>query len=310
MIRMAAPDEIIELVRSFNRFYTKRIGLLREGLVNTPFSLTQARVLFEIGKQPGTRSATLVPDLGLDPGYLSRLLKSFERRRLVKRLKSNDDRRVNHLTLTRRGVAAFQRLNTGSSIEIREMLQELDPARQQRLVESMSTIRQLLDSHEKAASTVILRPHRPGDIGWVVARHGEIYAREYNWDSTFEGLVAEIAGKFLTHFDPRRERCWIAEHNGERAGCVFLVKESDTVAKLRLLLVEPSARGLRIGAKLVHECVAFARHCGYHKVTLWTNDILRAARKVYEHAGFHLVNEEKHHSFGHDLNGQFWELDL
>jgi DNA-binding MarR family transcriptional regulator/GNAT superfamily N-acetyltransferase len=307
---MAAAEQNIELVRCFNRFYTKRIGLLREGLLNTPFSLTQARVLFEIGRSPGTRSAALVAELGLDPGYLSRLLKSFERRRLVKRSKTKGDRRVNHLSLTRNGRAAFERLNAGSQAEIGEMVAGLDDLRQQLLIESMASIRQLLDSPGDAGKTVTVRTHRPGDIGWVVARHGELYAQEYGWDATFEGLVAEIAGKFLTHFDERRERCWIAELDGARVGCVLLVKESDTVAKLRLLLVEPSARGLAIGTKLVHECIAFARQSGYRKLTLWTNDVLHAARKIYERAGFHLVKEEKHHSFGHDLVGQFWELDL
>ncbi len=307
---MAVAEGNIELVRSFNRFYTKRIGLLREGLLNTPFSLTQARVLFEIGRQPGTRSASLVTELGLDPGYLSRLLKSFERRRLVKRAKSKDDRRVSHLSLTRLGQAVFERLNTGSRTEIGEMLEGLSATEQRRLLEAMTTIRRLLDSPAEAGTTVVLRRHRPGDLGWVVARHGELYAQEHGWDATFEGLVAEIAGKFLTDFDEERERCWIAERHGERVGCVLLVKESETLGKLRLLLVEPSARRLAIGTKLVQECIVFARQSGYRKLTLWTNDMLYAARKIYERAGFRLVTEEKHHSFGHDLVGQFWELDL
>jgi DNA-binding MarR family transcriptional regulator/N-acetylglutamate synthase-like GNAT family acetyltransferase len=308
---MPVSEENIERLRSFNRFYTKRIGLLREGLLDTPFSLTQARVLFEIGQNPGGWSASLAPELGLDPGYLSRLLKSFERRRLVTRSKSKRDRRVNHLSLTREGRAVFERLNARSQAEIREMLANLGRSSQQRLVDSMTAIRQLLDPPgSQAEQTVILRTHGPGDIGWLVERHGELYAQEYGWDSTFEGLVAQIAGKFLTRFDPQQERCWIAERNGERAGCVFLVKESKTVAKLRLLLVEPSARGLAIGTKLVHECIAFARQSGYRKLTLWTNDILHAARRIYERAGFNLVKEEKHHSFGHDLVGQFWELKL
>jgi DNA-binding MarR family transcriptional regulator/GNAT superfamily N-acetyltransferase len=304
------PAPTIELVRDFNRFYTKRIGLLREGLLDTPFSLTQARVLFEIGRRPGTRSANLAPDLGLDPGYLSRLLKSFERRQLLKRSKSKQDRRVNHLSLTRKGRAEFGRLNARSQAEIAEMLSRLGQAEQQRLAGSMTAIRELLDAPAEAAKTVTLRAHRPGDIGWVIARHGELYTQEYGWDSTFEGLVADIAGKFLTHFDPAHERCWIAELSGERVGCVFLVKESETVAKLRLLLVDPAARGLAIGTRLVDECIKFARDTGYRKLTLWTNDILHAARKIYQRAGFRLVSQEHHHSFGHDLVGQFWELDL
>ena len=284
--------------------------MLREGLLDTPFSLTQARVLFELGQHPGTRSANLAAELGLDPGYLSRLLKSFERRQLVKRSKSTADRRVNHLRLTAKGRAEFESLDARSRTEIGEMLANLDGEQQQRLVEYMTTIRQLLDAPAEMETAVHLRTHRPGDIGWVIARHGELYAQEYGWDSTFEGLVAEIAGKFLTHFDEQCERCWIAERNGKRAGCVFLVKQSKTTAKLRLLLVEPAARGLAIATKLVDECIAFARQCGYRKLILWTNDGLHAARRIYERAGFRIVREEKHHSFGHDLVGQFWELEV
>jgi N-acetylglutamate synthase-like GNAT family acetyltransferase len=249
--------------------------------------------------------------LGLDPGYLSRLLKSFERRQLVKRAPSKDDRRVVELSLTAKGRTAFERLNARSRAEIGEMLEHLDGTQQQRLVDSMTNVRQLLEPGGTVEhSPVTLRTHRAGDIGWVVARHGELYTQEWGWDSTFEGFVAEIAGRFLTHFDPERERCWIAERGGERVGCVFLVKGSSTVAKLRLLLVEPSARCLAVGTTLVNECIAFARQSGYRKLTLWTNDILHAARKIYERAGFQLVKAEKHHSFGQDLVGQFWELKL
>ena len=307
---MTVSDERIERVRAFNRFYTKRIGLLREGLLDTPFSLTQARVLYEIGQKPGTRSASLAPALGADPGYLSRLLNSFERRGLVKRSPSKDDRRVNHLSLTAKGRAEFTRLNARSQAEIGEMLDHLDDSQQRRLVESMTAIRDLLESPGKVEESVTLRTHGSGDIGWVIARHGELYAKEFGWDSTFEGLVAEIAGKFLRDFDEQRERCWIAERNGERVGCVFLVKESETVAKLRLLLVEPSARGLSIGTRLVDACIAFARQSGYRRLTLWTNDILHAARKIYERAGFRLVEQGSHRSFGHDLVEQVWQLDL
>jgi DNA-binding MarR family transcriptional regulator/GNAT superfamily N-acetyltransferase len=299
-----------ELVRGFNRFYTKQIGLLREGLLKSPFSLTQARVLYELGAQPGVRSTELVEELGLDPGYLSRLLKRFEEQRLVKRSNSEDDRRVSHLSLTTKGRREFEKLNERSEVEIGEMLAKLSGAQQQRLVGSMNAIRELLGPPKVNGSAFDVRAHRPGDIGWVIARHGELYTQEYQWDSTFEGLVAEIAGGFLTHFDPERERCWIAEQNGERLGCVFLVKQSGTIGKLRLLLVEPSARGLGVGSRLVDECIEFARGVGYRKLTLWTNDILHAARRIYERVGFHLVKEEKHHSFGHDLVGQFWELKL
>jgi len=305
---MGVSVKKIQLVRRFNRFYTKRIGLLQEGLLDTPFSLTQARVLFEIAHTPATRSATLAADLGLDPGYLSRLLESFERRKLVSRSPSDKDRRVRHLTLTEKGRAEFASLDGRSRAKIGEMLASLKPAQQQRLTGSMTAIQNLLDP--PAEASIFLRAHRPGDIGWVIERHGELYAREYGWDSTFEGLVATIAGKFLTDFDSRKEHCWIAEMNGERVGCVFLVRASATVAKLRLLLVEPAARGHSIGTRLVEECIAFARQAGYRKLTLWTNSVLRAARRIYERAGFCLVKEGRHHSFGHDLVDQVWELKL
>jgi DNA-binding MarR family transcriptional regulator/GNAT superfamily N-acetyltransferase len=307
---MPAPEDDIELVRSFNRFYTKQIGLLREGLLKTPFSLTQARVLYELGRRPGIRSSNLALDLGLDPGYLSRLLKSFQLLRLVKRSASPGDRRVYEVSLTARGQAAFERLNARSRAEIGEMLAGLNNPQRPRLVDSMTTIRQLLGAPERLDNSLIVRTHKPGDIGWVIARHGELYSREYRWDDTFEGLVAEIAGKFLTHFDPQCERCWIAERNGDRLGSVFLVRKSKTVAKLRLLLVEPAARGTGVGTRLVDECIAFARHCGYRTLTLWTNDMLHAARRIYERAGFRLTSEERHSSFGQDLVGQTWELLL
>ncbi len=307
---MPVSDEKIQLVRRFNRFYTRRIGLLREGLLDTPFSLTQARVLFEIAHQPGTRSTDLAASLGLDPAYLSRLLAAFERSKLVTRAQSKDDRRVNHLRLTAKGRAVFARLDALSRAQSTELLASLKAADRQRLTDSMGVIQRLLGPAERAEPTVILRAHRVGDIGWIVARHGELYAQEYHWDDTFEGLAAEIAGKFLTHFDPARERCWIAELDGERAGCVFLVKHTATVAKLRLLLVEPAARGHSIGTKLVDACIAFAREAGYRKLTLWTQNGLHAARRIYQRAGFQLVKESAWHAFGHDLTQQFWDLKL
>jgi DNA-binding MarR family transcriptional regulator/GNAT superfamily N-acetyltransferase len=307
---MPVSENDIEQVRAFNRFYTGQIGLHREGLLKTPFSLTQARVLYELGRHPGTRSSLLVAELGLDPGYLSRLLKSFDRQRLIKRSPSHQDRRVSDVSLTPGGRAEFERLNARSRAETSQMLAAMTRPHQQRLIECMTTIRQLLGSPNELPKEIVIRAHKPGDIGWVVARHGELYTGEHQWDSTFEGLVSEIAGRFLTHFDPGRERCWIAERDGERVGSVFLVRKSKRVAKLRLLLVEPSARGTGTGTRLVEECIAFARQSGYRKLTLWTNDILHAARRIYERTGFHLVKEEKHRSFGHDLVGQFWELPL
>jgi len=300
-------DSVTEQVRVFNRFYTRQIGLLREGLLDTPYSLTQARILYELGARTAVRSSDLVRDLALDAGYLSRLLKNLERQGMVKRTASKSDGRVQHLAMTAKGRREFGCLNARSRAQIDELLSRVPEARQRQLVDSMATIRDVLEPPANTAPSIELRPHQPGDIGWVVARHGEIYAQEYQWDATFEGLVAEIAGKFLLHFDPKRERCWIAERNGQRAGCVFLVKQAKTVAKLRLLLVEPSARGSGIGSRLVDECVAFARRAGYKKITLWTNDVLHAARRIYQRAGFGLVKEEHHSSFGQDLVGQFWE---
>ena len=307
---MPVSDEQIQLVRRFNRFYTRRIGLLREGLLDTPFSLTQARVLYEIAHRPGTRSADLASELGLDPAYLSRLLASFERRKLVARLQSQDDRRVNHLRLTAKGRGAFARLDSLSRVQAGELLADWPNGQQRRLTDSMAAIQRLLNPREPADPTVVLRTHRSGDIGWVVARHGEIYTQEYGWDDTFEGLVAEIAGKFLTRFDPARERCWIAELDGERAGCVFLVKHTATVAKLRLLLVDPAARGHSLGTKLVAACIAFAREAGYRKLTLWTQNGLHAARRIYQRAGFQLVKESPWRAFGVDLVQQVWDLKL
>lgn len=306
---MAAARQI-ELVRDFNRFYTRQIGLLREGLLKTPYSLTQARVLYELGTRSSLRSIDLIRDLALDAGYLSRLLKGFEKQGLLKRTASREDGRVSLLALTARGRAEFGRLNTRSQAEAAEMLDAMGATGRQRLVDSMTSIRQLLDAPSATGKDFTIRAHRPGDIGWVVARHGTFYSGEYGWDCTFEGFVAKIAGEFLLHFDPTRERCWIAEHGGEPVGCVFLVKQSKRVGKLRLLLVEPSARGTGVGSRLVDECITFARQCGYRKLTLWTNDILHAARRIYQRAGFQLVKEEKHRSFGHDLVGQFWELRL
>jgi len=272
---MAISEQNTELVRRFNRFYTRQIGLLRDGLLDSRFSLTQARVLYELAQRPGLRPADLAADLGLDPGYLSRMLKGFERDGLLKRSNSKEDRRVHSLQLTAKGRTEFQKLNARSQAEVGDMLSKLSEGDQGRLVSSMNAIQEVLGGVPQAE--VVLRAHRPGDIGWVVARHGELYHQEYQWDVSFEGLVAEIAGKFLTSFDPERERCWIAERGAERLGCIFLVKESKTVAKLRLLLVEPSARGLGVGSKLVDECIAFARQFGYRKLKLWTNDVLHAA---------------------------------
>jgi DNA-binding MarR family transcriptional regulator/GNAT superfamily N-acetyltransferase len=306
---MAEPAAIAT-VRRFNRFYTQRIGVLHEGLLASPFSLTEARLLYELAHRDELTAAQLARELALDPGYLSRVLGDFARRGLLERLPSPADGRQSLLALTEAGRAAFAPLDTRSRDETDALLDRLAPPARRRLIAAMDTIEQLLGDVPPAREPYLLRPHQPGDIGWVTHRHGVLYAEEYGWDDSFEALVAEIAAKFITDFDAARERCWIAERDGAIVGSVFLVRQSDEIAKLRLLLVEPTARGLGIGRRLVAECIRFARQTGYRKMTLWTNDILVAARHLYEAAGFVLVAEERHHSFGHDLVGQNWELTL
>jgi DNA-binding MarR family transcriptional regulator/GNAT superfamily N-acetyltransferase len=320
MGQTAFPQRIAA-VRRFNRFYTRQIGLLQETLLRSPFSLAEARVLYELAHHTQTNATELANQLGLDAGYLSRILRGFERRRLIDRHPSKTDGRQRLLQLTERGRRAFAKLNRDSRQEVASLLRRLPQAGQQRLVRAMHAIEQLVGAPPvdrappappapAAHTSYVLRPHRPGDMGWIVHRHGALYAQEYGWDTQFEALVAEIVAKFLKRYDPKRERCWVAELDGEIVGSVFLVRRSKTVAQLRLLLVEPEARGLGIGARLVDECVRFARRVGYRKMMLWTNDVLRAARHIYEKAGFRLAHEERHHSFGHALVGQTWERAL
>lgn len=300
----------IAAVRSFTRFYTRRIGVLREGLHDSPFSLTAARVLYELANRDAPTAGELARDLDLDPGYLSRILRTFAQRGLIGRRRSRQDARQTHLSLTATGRKAFAPLDRGSHDEVAALLAPLGDETQARLVGAMQTVEELLDGRANDTPAYVLRPHRAGDMGWVASRHGALYAQEYGWNLEFEALVAEIVAAFIRNFDARRERCWIAEIAGEPVGSVFLVKQTDEAGKLRLLLVEPRGRGLGIGARLVDECIAFARAAGYRTLTLWTNDILVAARRIYEKAGFRLVQEEKHHSFGHDLVGQNWDLVL
>ncbi len=301
----------IAAVRRFNRFYTRRIGILTESLLGSGFTLPEVRVLYEVALRDGPSATELGQELRLDPGYLSRLIDRLRRRGLLERRPAPTDRRRSLLRLTRKGQTTFAALDRRSHDEIEAMLAPLTAADRRRLVEAMGRIEHLLSAGGgEAAAPYLLRLHQPGDIGWVVERHGALYAEEYGWDAEFEALVAEIAARFLRTFDPKRERCWIAERDGENVGSVFLVRKSATIAQLRLLLVEPSARGLGIGRRLVAECVRFARHAGYRKVTLWTNKGLDAARHLYEEAGFRLVEEEPHHSFGHDLVSQTWVLLL
>lgn len=303
-------DQRVESVRAFNRFYTTRIGVLQEGLLQSPFSLTQARVLYELAHRARPTATLLGRELGLDAGYLSRILRGFAQRGLVAKKSSSADGRQVLLSLTRKGRGAFRTLDARSRAEIGALLRARPPAEQARLIQAMRTIEGLLGEHPERAAPYLIRPPEPGDMGWVVHRHGTLYAQEYGWDERFEALVATIVARFVQRYDPKRERCWIAERDGKPVGSVFLVKRAKTVAQLRLLLVEPSARGLGVGARLVSECIRFARRVGYRKITLWTNSVLLAARHIYEKAGFHLVDRERHRSFGHNLVGETWELKL
>lgn len=305
-----AFDARVAAVRGFNRFYTQKIGVLSEGLLDSRFSLTEARVLYELANRDHPTATALCGDLGLDAGYLSRILRRFEQGGLLARTASKDDGRQSLLSLTAKGRAAFAPLDGRSRQEIAALMGELGPLDQARLVMAMATIERLLGARPQSDAPYLLRPHRPGDMGWVVHRHGALYAQDYGWDERFEAMVAEIVAKFIARFDAMKECCWIAERDGEIIGSVFLVKKSKTVAKLRLLLVEPSARGLGLGSRLVEECLRFARQAGYRKITLWTNDILHAARHIYVKAGFRKIGSEQHHSFGHDLVGETWELIL
>ena len=300
-------DRRVGVVRRFNRFWTSQIGVLREGYLESPFSLAEVRVLFELARREETTASELGGELGLDAGYLSRLLGGFEKDDLIRKRPSEVDGRRSLLRLTERGRETFAPLDARSRSDIGAMLGSLSVAEQDRLVGAMRTIEGLLSVPE---ASYLLRPHESGDMGWVVHRHGVLYAGEYGWDERFEALVAEIVAKFIQEYDPKRERCWIAERDGENVGCVFLVKQSEEIARLRLLLVEPQARGLGIGSRLVEECIRFARQAGYRKITLWTNDVLHSARRIYEAMGFRLVHEQPHHSFGRDLVGQTWELML
>jgi len=303
-------DQRVGSVRRFNRFYTQRIGALEEGLLESAFSLTEARVLYELAHRERPTAAELARELGLDAGYLSRILGRFARRGLVRRTPSDTDARQTLLELTERGAKTLGPLEARSTEDIRGLLSMLSEADQTRLVQAMGTVETLLGARRAEAPAYVLRPHRPGDVGWVVHRHAALYAQEYGWNEEFEALVAEVGAKFIRDYDPKRERCWIADEDGEPVGAVFLVSRSKTVAQLRLLLVEPGARGSGIGTRLVEECIRFARQAGYRKITLWTNSILHAARRIYERYGFSLVKEKPHHSFGKDLVGQTWELDL
>lgn len=299
-----------QAVRRFTRFYTRRLGVLEEGLLGSDLSLAEARVLYELATREAPTAGAIAADLGLDAGYLSRILRRFTERGLVARARSNADGRRQHLALTTLGREAFAPLDERSREQVAALLARLSDADQHRLVSAMATIEALLGEPAADAAPYALRPHRPGDMGWIVHRHGALYAQEYGWDETFEALVAEIAASFVKSFDPKGDRCWIAEKDGEIVGSVLLVRQDAETAKLRLLYVEPKARGLGIGRRFVAEAVAFARAAGYRRITLWTNDVLHAARHLYAEAGFRLVEEAPHRSFGQDLVGEVWVLPL
>jgi DNA-binding MarR family transcriptional regulator/N-acetylglutamate synthase-like GNAT family acetyltransferase len=303
-------SEHVEAIRRFNRWYTQRVGALRGDLLATPYPLPQARVLFELAHRDGITAADLAAALDLDRSYLSRLLAGLEKKGLVLRARDKADGRRQSLALTAAGRRAFAELDRRSRDEVHAILSPLSPEGERRLLGAMAAIEHVLGDADGDAPPFTLRAHEPGDLGWVVSRHGALYAREYGWDATFEALVADIAAKFLREFDPARERAWIAERDGERVGCVFVVAQSESVAKLRMLLVEPEMRGLGLGRRLVAECIRFARSVGYRELVLWTNDVLHAARHLYVESGFTLVGEQRHTSFGHALVGQTWSLHL
>lgn len=302
-------EQRVQAVRQFSRFYTRQLGVLNEKLLGSKYSLTEVRVLFELAQRESCRAKDIGQDLGLDAGYLSRIVNRFVRTRLVTRERSEVDARNMLLRLTTKGRAVFTSLDRQSSQQVAEMLTALPEAKQKKLVNALHQAEEAFAA-EKTAELVVLRPHRPGDIGWVIHRHGALYAEEYGWDESFEALVAEVAAQFIKNFDPTRERCLIAELDGEAVGSIFLVKYTEEIAKLRLLLVEPLARGFGVGRKLIRECIDFARQSGYKKVTLWTQSCLLAARNLYREAGFKLVKEDSQSAFGADLVSEIWELEL
>jgi DNA-binding MarR family transcriptional regulator/GNAT superfamily N-acetyltransferase len=311
---MPAIDLRAERIRRFNRFYTEQIGVLQEGLLQSSFSLAEARVLYEIANSDRPAAAGIGKRLNLDAGYLSRIVKRLVKAGILNRVPSGTDGRERMLSLTPKGREQFAALDRRSHEEVTAMLRRLRPARQEELARALETAQRLLRPPMLGTPPVsgpcVLRGHHPGDMGWVVGRHGELYYQEYGWDERFEGLVAGIAAGFIAKFDAARERCWIAERDGERLGCIFLVRKSDTVGQLRLLLVEPEARGVGLGKQLVEECLRFAGQAGYRKVILWTNSILHAARRIYEATGFELMEESKHRDFGPELVGQTWRKVL
>jgi DNA-binding MarR family transcriptional regulator/N-acetylglutamate synthase-like GNAT family acetyltransferase len=306
---MADLDQILA-IRSFNRFFTERIGVLEERLVGSDFTLTEARALFEIGAGNIRTARALGNALGVDKGYLSRVIGRLERSGVIARTPSTDDRRERNLSMTDRGRLVFDRLQADTNAQIEQLVGNLSPAEVSALVENMTSIQHLLSLNQPGQSDAVIRPFAAGDLGWIVERHGALYWQEYGWDIRFEGLVAGIVSDFVTNFVPARERCWIAEYDGRRAGCIMCVRLNDDVAKLRLLLVEPWARGIGLGKRLVRTCIDFARAAGCRELVLWTNDVLVEARALYQKAGFVLVESEPQPNFGKDLIAETWQLNL
>jgi DNA-binding MarR family transcriptional regulator/GNAT superfamily N-acetyltransferase len=303
-------EQRVGAVRRFARFYTRRIGLLEEGLLESPFSLSQARVLYELAQQREATATALASALAIDHGYLSRILRGFEERDLIVRRRDKNDGRQVVISLTTKGHKAFASLDHRSQRETGDLLKHLDAAEQTRVVTAMDTIERLIGGDGAPERHVTLRSHQPGDMGWVVARHGALYAAEYGWSSHIEAITADIVSGFLKSCDPARERCWIAEMDGEPVGSIFLVRDNDEVARIRLLIVDPKGRGLGIGRMLVEASIAFARSAGYRKITLWTHAVLTAARAIYQKQGFRLVEQWVHDDFGKPEPSETWELTL
>jgi DNA-binding MarR family transcriptional regulator/GNAT superfamily N-acetyltransferase len=311
---MTTPAPNIAAVRRFNRFYTRQIGVLRKNYLASPFSLSESRVLYEINQGDKTGDKVTASDiaraLDLDAGYLSRVLRSFEKRGLIERKASDQDARQSHLAPTAPGRRAYAQLEKLSQQQVGGMLGRLKGKEQMQLVAAMDSIRSLLNGHATPAARPILRTPKPGDFGWIVTRHAQLYREEYGWTDPFEGLCAQIVADFVNKFDPKKERAWIAELNGENVGSIMLARDSDDVARIRLLLVDPKARGLGLGRELTDECIKFARAAGYKKITLWTHRNLDAARHIYAKAGFKLTRSEKHKSWGKPVISEHWDLEL
>lgn len=307
---MYEADQRIRAIRQFNRFITRKVGALQEGLLHSSYSLAEVRVMFELAHRNDLTAAQLTKELGIDAGYLSRILGKFDQRGFINKIRSETDGRKMILQLTEKGMDAYAPLNQRSNEEIAEMLAEIPDADQQRLLEAMQTVERLLTSDFKYAEPFMLRSHFPGDMGWIIYKHGVLYSREYGWDERFEAAVSQIAADFINNYNPEKEHCWIAEMGGDNVGSIVLAQENENTARIRLLIVDPKARGMGVGSRLVEEAVRFAKRKGYQRIVLWTNHVLKEARHIYRSKGFQLVFEEEHNNFGPTLIGETWELQL